>query len=623
MSKKTEIARVFKQLYEKLGREPSMAELREYGVTRKLVRYHFQSKEQLSRHVLGGDSIGADKVVSAAVEEENDPIVIDEVKRDFSEEKKEFIIQTYLDILSNNKRFPVYADFIPYGVTAGVISSMFGGIAKLQEYVVKNHEEHVRENFTTLDAIVNSIKSENGLEYIGKRYVVTTAVANFKAHSGFISALKNYSDKRDAQLMILPCESITNSFENKSAVFDMAFGELAANFITSDTKLNENLFLCSIQVSAKQIKATTGLARLGKRGGSYIFASPKQFLDYRPSGSNRGNNYSIMTTGSCTTGDYFANNLFVSKRLSYIADNDHMLGAIVVEIEDDKHFHFRQIQASEDGSFIDLGVKYNPDGSTENVKMNIILGDLHGIQVDEDAINSFVDDFKDFDIENVFIHDLFDGNSVSHHIGTIVERHDRASSNNHILEKELSDTFNVLKDLDDSLQPEGKIYVVKSNHDEFLTRYLKEGRYVNDPQNHYLSLKIAIDMLDGMDVIQSGFVNALAYDSDACLFLSEKVEFLERDVSVIIGGVELAAHGDLGVNGARPSLNGLEEVYGNCVIGHNHTAAIQRGVFRVGTMSKLDMGYNRGPSSWTHTNCILYENGQRQLVNFVNGKYYM
>ncbi|MFK5283800.1 hypothetical protein ACI3PL_29915, partial [Lacticaseibacillus paracasei] len=67
-----------------------------------------------------------------------------------------------------------------------------------------------------------------------------------------------------------------------------------------------------------------------------------------------------MTTGACTLPKYY-DNKFVSKRLSYIADHDHTIGAIIVEIENDKLFHFRQIQADENGSFIDYGVQYNPD----------------------------------------------------------------------------------------------------------------------------------------------------------------------------------------------------------------------------------------------------------------------
>ena len=43
-------------------------------------------------------------------------------------------------------------------------------------------------------------------------------------------------------------------------------------------------------------------------------------------------------------------NRYVSKRLSYIADHDHTIGALIVEIEDDKYFHFRHVQADEEGA---------------------------------------------------------------------------------------------------------------------------------------------------------------------------------------------------------------------------------------------------------------------------------
>lgn len=611
MSRKEEIIGIYSKLYDDLGRSPTMAELKEGGVSKKAIRYHFGSKEKLVE-VIYGDTMSTDpKNYSSVVMAED---AIEEViQPDLKEEKRKFLVNSYIKILNANKRFPVYSDFIPYGVTSGVISTAFGGINKLKEYVLQEHEDEVKENFTTLSTILS--REYNLAEhYIGKRYIVTTAVADFKIHQGFINSLKNYAAARDAEIMILPCESVTNSFEDSSATFDKEFNDPIYNFVTNDIKLNDNLFLCSVQVSAKQIKATTGLTRLGKRDGSYIFASPKQFLDYRPTGNIRGKNYSIMTTGACTIGDYFSNTVFVSKRLSYIADHDHMLGAVIVEVEDDNHFHFRQIQADDSGSFIDLGVKYNPDGTTENVKMNIILGDLHGTNVNQPAVDSFVEDFGMFDIDNIFIHDLFDGNSISHHIETIYDRYNRVRNGKHDLFDELVDTSNLLHTIN-ALNPEGKMYVVKSNHDEFLTRYLKSGRYVNDPQNHKLSLQISLDMLDGMDVLKSAFNHTTA--------IPDGVVFLDRDVSLKIGGVELAAHGDKGINGARPSLNGFEEIYGDCIIGHNHSASIQRGVFRVGTMSKLDMDYNSGPSSWTITNCILYENGQRQLVNYVNGKYYM
>jgi hypothetical protein len=165
------------------------------------------------------------------------------------------------------------------------------------------------------------------------------------------------------------------------------------------------------------------------------------------------------------------------------------------------------------------------------------------------------------------------------------------------------------------LTPE-TLYIVKSNHDEFLSRYLSEGRYIFDPRNHHLSLQIATALFEGVDVLQRAFEIVMGKP------VPDHWVFLDRSSSVEIGGVEMASHGDLGLNGAKAGLAGLEKIYGDCVVGHNHTAAIQRGVFRTGTMSLLDMHYNRGPSSWTQTNCLVYDNGQRQLVNHINESYW-
>jgi hypothetical protein len=46
------------------------------------------------------------------------------------------------------------------------------------------------------------------------------------------------------------------------------------------------------------------------------------------------------------------------------------------------------------------------------------------------------------------------------------------------------------------------------------------------------------------------------------------------------------------------------------------------GTFQVGTSSKLKLEYNKGPSSWMHTHCILHKNGKRQMINIINGKWH-
>lgn len=524
-------------------------------------------------------------------------------------DKQQHIVQTYLQITKQTGTRPTYTDFLPHDVTRGVIRSQFGSITLLHQYMDVNHPDDLTDLFTTLDEVFSEHRSaENSTKKI---YVITTAVADCSPHSGFLDALDTYSKTLDAQIVIMPCESITNSFENKTAVFASIFNDPKYMFVSKDTPLNNNISLCSIQVSAKQIRPITGLSRIGNREGSFVFASTKQFLEFVPSGNKRGSNYSIMTTGACTFPQYYTET-FVSKRLSYLAERDHTIGAIIVEIQDDNIFHFRQIQADEDGSFIDLGIQYNPDGSTNYVRSHLIFGDLHGIQVDDTALKPILELASAVGIDTIFLHDVFDGFSVNHHESTIAGRSIRTMAGLHELDRELVETHSLIKHIDQQLKPR-EVVIVKSNHDEFLTRYLQDGRYVSDPINHYISLKIATALFENEDVLKRGF------EVSGCE-TSPHWTFLDRSSSYKIGGVECGSHGDLGMNGAKPSLATLEKTYGNCVVGHAHTAAIHRGVFRVGTMSKLDLGYNRGPTSWTQTCCLVYDNGQRQLINVIGGK---
>lgn len=520
---------------------------------------------------------------------------------------KELIIQAYKEIVIERKTVPVYKDFLPFDISRDKIRTHFGGIELLHQYIREADPEFLNNHFSSVETIFSPERQIEQSDTVGT-YVITTAVADSTADVNFLNSLKSFCKKNNAKLVIMPCESITNSFENKTASFDPVFNDPSFYVVSDDKHLNGNFSLCSIQVSAKQIKSITGLSRLGNREGSYVFASPKQFLEYVPSGNSRGKNYAIMTPGSCTKPAYYTET-FVSKRLSYIAERDHTMGAIIVDIMDDKKFDFRQIQADSDGSFCDIGIQYKPDGKTAKVPVNIVFGDLHGVQVDTNALDYFIEKFANLKVSNIFLHDIFDGMSISHHIKDISKKAKRSLSGDDDLEAELKATFAVVELIDTRIKPD-HIHIVKSNHDEFLDRYLSAGNYISDPLNHYISLKIAPALFETKDVLRH------AFETVECPVPSHWI-FHPRESSYKIAEVECSSHGDLGMNGARPSLNSLEKIYGSCVVGHNHTAAIQRNVFRVGTLSMLDMEYNRGPSSWTQTCCIVYDNGQRQLINYI------
>ena len=53
----------------------------------------------------------------------------------------------------------------------------------------------------------------------------------------------------------------------------------------------------------------------------------------------------------------------------------------------------------------------------------------------------------------------------------------------------------------------------------------------------------------------------------------------------------------------------------------DHTAGIIDGVYTAGVSGKLDMEYNKGPSSWSHSHVVTYPNGKRAIITVKNGKW--
>ena len=100
-----------------------------------------------------------------------------------------------------------------------------------------------------------------------------------------------------------------------------------------------------------------------------------------------------------------------------------------------------------------------------------------------------------------------------------------------------------------------------------------------------------------------------------------RVLWYDRDTEYKVAGIELGQHGDLGLNGSRGSLSQSEKAYGDCVVGHSHHSNIMRGAWRVGTSTKLKLDYNRGPSSWNQSHCLVYFDGSRQLINIIDSKW--
>lgn len=519
------------------------------------------------------------------------------------------LVRVYIKLVRETSKLPTFKEFTAI-VNLQELKEHFDNFNDFSLYVRENYDDQISKYVLSEHNIFTKKKLDQLSSDIGKykKFVITTAVNNKKVFKPFYNSIKNYCTRNNAKLLLIPCADIFSKFKTENY---WNFDPLLKNetFVFKDAKLNDNLFICSIKMSAKHINPTVGLYRIAQNYGSYIFASPKQDLEYSVSSPyNNKIPSAMMTTGAITVADYETDR-YMSERVSYIAENDHIMGAIIVEIQDDKIFHFRQIQAAENGSFIDMGIMYNQK-SVKNVNTHIVLGDWHSGETDPVVKKATEKLCKKLNVKNAFVHDIFNGTSISHHD---YEDSVKMAKQELLLEDELQIVGKELNDIGSWIQD--KIYVVKSNHDLWINQYLRNNDYAEDSQNQYLACDLWRQLHDNIDPLKYGV------EVYGGLKNKNKVYWFGIDEPFSIGGVYLSAHGHVGKSGKRnPTLKELEKAYSSCIVGHIHSGAIYKKVFRVGK-STGRLPYQVGPDTNTSTHCLLYDNGMRQLINIIDGNF--
>lgn len=433
-----------------------------------------------------------------------------------------------------------------------------------------------------------------------KRVIITSAQYNARVNKEFLASLESYARYNDAEIIILPMRG--------SSITDDELSEDLQKYkiISKDFRLNNKIRISDYQILPQQIDPVTGLARFTQSDVSTIFAAPKIRLKVIPN-SNSKLPKVLMTTGAVTHPHYRQN------RIGKIAEKDHTYGAVIVELESATKYHFRHLTSLKNGVFYDLGMRYSGRSKPKFVRPEaMVLGDWH-----TGDTNSIVRDetfrmISDYKPKMIIIHDLFNGASINHH-----EEHMSVNlamkSNDLSLEKELRAVAKELKTICDKAGNGTKIYISKSNHDEWLMRYLQESKFMSDPQNTLIGAKLLVNAIEGYDPLREGI--SMFYR------IPPNVEFLTRDDDLKVRGWQLANHGDKGSNGARGGIRSHEYANGKSITAHSHTPQIFRNVYIVGTSTELKLDYNQGYSSWMNCHSFLYDNGRPQLVNILNGKH--
>jgi hypothetical protein len=450
-----------------------------------------------------------------------------------------------------------------------------------------------------------------------KRFVITCAQNATPLHDGFWGALKAYCKHTGAELVVIPTRYKNPTSRWTESQQNAEFWNVPDDVLYNQRKkLNDNLVLLGdIKTIPTAVRPLSGFEGIS-HGESCIVGHPK--LQLATIATPQAKLPKILTTtGACTVANY------TDSKAGKKGEFHHTLGACVVELEG-KLFHMRQINAVRDGSFIDVDTEYFPDGTWADAApaLALAMGDTHALFADPAVMEATFGEggiADAFNVPMLIWHDLFDGYSINpHHKDDPFIRLAKMRAGFGNVRQEVEFTAEFLR----KYSAGRKSYVVESNHNDFLNRWMRRHDWRTDPTNADFYLDTARLMADGARMTPVG---ATAPDPFTLwlkkLLPEDNIRVLNKDESFMVGNIECGFHGDDGPNGAKGTVLNLSQLGVRVMSGHGHSPAIEGGHTRLGTSTRLTAEYTNGPSSWLNTHGVIYANSKRTLVNIINGKW--
>lgn len=454
-----------------------------------------------------------------------------------------------------------------------------------------------------------------------RRYVITCAQNATPVHLPFLRALQVYCKHNKAELVVIPIryKNPTSSWSESQRNAEWWHESVHPYLYEGRDKFNSNIMvLGDVKNQLTAVHPLTGFEAMSGSLSS-IIGHPK--LQMRTVATPHQKLPKIMTTtGAVTIKNY------TDSRLGKMAEFHHTFGAIVLEIDGDKIFHMRHLNALRGtGKFMDLTKEYSADGIKPVEVEALVMGDTHVGKTHPDVIkatftdrNSMVNVLKP---KRLIWHDLLDGFSVDpwSRFDPFAKVAKRSAERDDIM-KELETVADFLL----TYSPPGmENVVIPSNHHDWVDRWMDRTDWRLDPVNAKFYLETATAMVEGTKVDHAGVNKLDPFSYWLKRLIDKRIKLImpEPDDSYLVRGVELGMHGHLGPNGARGSARNLGRIGVKSIVGHSHSPEISEGCYMVGTSTFLRLHYNKGPSGWLNTHAVVYPNGKRQLIHIIDGKW--
>jgi hypothetical protein len=474
------------------------------------------------------------------------------------------------------------------------------------------------------------------------KFVISYAQNNTPVNLPFFTKMLGYAEEHDADVHI-----IAGRYQNPTSLFsdsDEFWDKRVIPYLDAARhKVHKFVSIMSdVKVQPTAVNPMTGLHGLSKEN-SCIFGHPKVQMEMIPV-LEQEKPKMMLTTGACTVNNY------TDSKAGKKGEFHHQLGFVMVEIKDDETFYVRQVTAEDNGDFSDLCYEVSFDGKEEDIIFEdiidkaewrrvhcgakpvelvgkvvvnkikkieaCILGDLHYGHHDQEVLDYTHDFMSVLKPKHVILHDVFDGYSISHH--TMKDpfiQYGKEVNGTNDLEKEIDELMGGLK----RFKKYKNVVIVRSNHDDFLDRWLKLGDWKKQPtyKNSPLYMEYSSILLRQHGETPN---NVKGVIPELINRKFPKFKTLGRGDSYKVLDYELGQHGDIGANGSRGSLLGFRKLNTKIVVGHYHSPQRKDNAISVGTTTKMRVGYNQGPSSWLQSHVIIHKNGKAQHINFIKDK---
>lgn len=456
---------------------------------------------------------------------------------------------------------------------------------------------------------------------LGKKFVFTSAQNNTYVHSNFLKSLEGYCTHNNAELIIGTFHYNKKGFQNGKSEESWFDPSIRKYILDESREIAKGLLWCGeLNILPSAVNPLSGLHNYTNRD-SGIVPHAKLQLESLPT-PLYDDCRMMYTTGTVTQRNY------VEMKAGQKAKHHHSFSALVVEVDEQGVWFVRQLCAEKTtGCFFDLEYYYTPDGIGMDgdpcVVEAINFGDIHAAKLDPVVAEvswgkGAYSMMESLQPHHLFLHDIFDMQSKNHHNIKdpyfLYKMHIQGTES---VKEEVVLTASVIESMNNR---GAKVVIVESNHDLALEKYLKEQDYRNDPVNAIFFLEM---QLQNYYAMEGG--KKLRTFKTACNMVNSELEgvlFLETDESFkICGDIECGSHSHLGNNGGRGSVLAYQKTGIRCNIGHSHSATIKDGVYQAGVSGRLQMGYNKGNSSWSNSHIVTYSNGKRTVVTIKDGKW--